>query len=832
MKSDYAVITARSPRVAVLLPDLDGADGARSDADLDRTLEWFGRVWGGAHMICLPSRTGGVSIVFRRLAAAYDPDLVMPWQPTLGSIALADLNAAENLVAGAKACKGANHSGLLAQLDGTAAILACTASVRRHADPATLVSVLSTFNAELSAYAYHLQDEFPPPLTLLTSLGRQPAVDKFLSPLAPATVAAADREMIGRPTADLDLSGLDPWRRRLLKGQFGVVGGDGPGLRPTGELVTVHPVDPSADAHACAMVGLTGTHLTSNAPPWAFGSVLGSTPLERSKTGLQVLSYGRALPRPFLVVAGDSVEDFCLYLCWLRLYGEGAAAWLPDAAVPHDRLDDDGSATDPWEGVFEVVRQMVDDLPGHTYDGGWITSFTIDADRLGFLRTALGARYWHDVVPARFAAMPVVVPDDLPVPAAPPFYVAVGDVFERGLPLVIHDDGTVGSVVRSPVPLLMSDSTKGGTDALIGNWVADVTVARCRLPPRRRSALAAERDASLVDAGLVRVGRSGTAAVGVAKHDLPAGLLVDHALTDLSLRDPDLGTLLGHLLPDGMAWQLSDAGRFYQGFADMAGGLAGLVDMLRDPATYAILNGFLNTGRGAGGVLLADSRRRYLRSVECRALVRARTNGDSATVRGTRAVMDRLIAAGILTRGLILKCSRCRATAFQPLAAVNDRFACPRCSFSQPLTSKSWCDTPPHEPAWFYRLDELVYQALLENVRVPALALAEIGACSENARHLWSIELVRDGERELELDFLCLVEGKLSAGEAKSNGTLSGKDAKREVRKTLTGARYAQADQVVFATTDPEWSQPMHDVVRDLVSTLDRPRALLLTALA
>jgi len=189
-------------------------------------------------------------------------------------------------------------------------------------------------------------------------------------------------------------------------------------------------------------------------------------------------------------------------------------------------------------------------------------------------------------------------------------------------------------------------------------------------------------------------------------------------------------------------------------------------------------------------------------------------------------------AAGILTRGLILKCSRCRATAFQPLAAVNDRFACPRCSFSQPLTSKSWCDTPPHEPAWFYRLDELVYQALLENVRVPALALAEIGACSENARHLWSIELVRDGERELELDFLCLVEGKLSAGEAKSNGTLSGRDAKREVRKTLTGARYAQADQVVFATTDPEWSQPMHDVVRDLVSTLDRPRALLLTALA
>lgn len=160
-----------------------------------------------------------------------------------------------------------------------------------------------------------------------------------------------------------------------------------------------------------------------------------------------------------------------------------------------------------------------------------------------------------------------------------------------------------------------------------------------------------------------------------AQPDLPAGLLVDHALTGLSLRDPDLGTLLDHLLPDGMTWQLSDAGRFYLGFADMAGGLAGLVDMLRDPATSAILDGFLDSTKGAGRVHLSDSRRRYLRSFECRALVRVRTNGDPATVRGTRAVMDRLLAVGILTRGLILKCSRCRFTAFQPLAAVDDRFA-------------------------------------------------------------------------------------------------------------------------------------------------------------
>jgi ribosomal protein L30/L7E len=92
--------------------------------------------------------------------------------------------------------------------------------------------------------------------------------------------------------------------------------------------------------------------------------------------------------------------------------------------------------------------------------------------------------------------------------------------------------------------------------------------------------------------------------------------------------------------------------------------------------------------------------------------------------------------------------------------------------------------------------------------------------------------LVRDGKRQLELDFLCLVQGRLSTGEAKSNSALTGKQAAAEVRKTVTGARLVQADQVVFATTDPQWSQPMLQAVQDLVSTLDRPKALMLTGLA
>ena len=132
MRSDYAVITARSPRAVVLLPDLAGPDGARADSDFDRVLEWFGRVWGGAHMLCVPTRGEVVLPVFRHLAGAYDPDVVLPWQPTLGSLWQADPDAARALVA------RAGRGGSVPAADDDVAIAASTWGVGGRADPEVL----------------------------------------------------------------------------------------------------------------------------------------------------------------------------------------------------------------------------------------------------------------------------------------------------------------------------------------------------------------------------------------------------------------------------------------------------------------------------------------------------------------------------------------------------------------------------------------------------------------------------------------------------------------------------------------------------------------------
>jgi hypothetical protein len=115
---------------------------------------------------------------------------------------------------------------------------------------------------------------------------------------------------------------------------------------------------------------------------------------------------------------------------------------------------------------------------------------------------------------------------------------------------------------------------------------------------------------------------------------------------------------------------------------------------------------------------------------------------------------------------------------------------------------------------------------------VPTLTLDRLGACSPRARHLWSIELWRHGQRWLELDFVCLADGRISTGEAKRNGALKGKQAWSEVRKTVDGARALQADQVVFATTDHDWSQAVHQAVKAHTDELAPPSPLLLSGLS
>ena len=330
---------------------------------------------------------------------------------------------------------------------------------------------------------------------------------------------------------------------------------------------------------------------------------------------------------------------------------------------------------------------------------------------------------------------------------------------------------------------------------------------------------------------VARPGRTGTAFVARTGGDVPAALHVTHGLTAVRVRDTDLGQVLAILAADsGHTVTLSDKGRYYQGTEDLVGGLPALVAMLRDPVVSVMLDAYAadaTTLKGIG-VVLGD-RRRYLRLADVRRTLAAGIRRSSVgSVPAVRATMDRLIRQGVLGRGLVLKCARCRHTGFQPMARLTERFTCDRCLSVQDLDAASWCHTPPHEPSWFYRLDELVRSAVVQGLAGPALALARLGAEAPEARHHWSFEVLAGGTRPvMEIDFASLVDGVLSAGEAKTVGTL---DGAKEVRKTVAGAGVVQADQVVFASTRT-WSQETRNRIAEGTRGLRDTKTVLLEEL-
>jgi hypothetical protein len=117
----------------------------------------------------------------------------------------------------------------------------------------------------------------------------------------------------------------------------------------------------------------------------------------------------------------------------------------------------------------------------------------------------------------------------------------------------------------------------------------------------------------------------------------------------------------------------------------------------------------------------------------------------------------------------------------------------------------------PDEPAWYYQLDELVYQAYGHDGHVPALTLR---ALSRRARrsflHTAQVEVrerAGDEARCMEIDLCCSIDGQLIVGEAKRAGRLDGTAQQQD--RALT--RYRElagrlgASSVVLSTFADAW---------------------------
>jgi hypothetical protein len=195
------------------------------------------------------------------------------------------------------------------------------------------------------------------------------------------------------------------------------------------------------------------------------------------------------------------------------------------------------------------------------------------------------------------------------------------------------------------------------------------------------------------------------------------------------------------------------------------------------------------------------------------------------TTEQVRKLLDPVLRAGVLRRGLVLRCATCEQVQFQTLDRLAQTWTCRRCDAANNLDATAWY-RPASEPTWFYDLHPVARHLLREHGEVPAQLAAFLASEPPQQRrnalhHVEELELVQDGTRLVEIDLVTYDVDKdlLTIAECKSTDRLakSRNQVIAEVEKKCRAAARLDADRLIFATTAPNWHTSTFGHINDAV---------------
>lgn len=516
-------------------------------------------------------------------------------------------------------------------------------------------------------------------------------------------------------------------------------------------------------------------------------------PLPRTMHGCSYLMRPAGIDAACTVVVGDELSDFAFALLLDRMYGPGSGMWLPSRFV-------NGGDSSGLEARVATVQALA--RPARGRRAALITSTTADRNVLERTRTALsetlgssGTSPWDltPVLPADAVKIldPILVP--LPSPAL------LVDPHRISLPQRIPFTNQLAqNEVVPPIPRVAES-----LPAHKVRWHTDAMIDDVAVPPR---VALNHMTADPLGLGHIRAGRDGATWMSATALIGAADIARVHNLERPTLHEPDAYVAIETLLSRaGWAAEPSNVAGFYLGTAKLWGSLDRLAADLRNPIVSGMLNAFIDPA-SSFGIVPGTTNRRVMRLPDIRKAV-----GWALDVPQARELLERLAARGILTRGFALKCARCRNADFYRVDDTGQLFTCTRCSERNSPTGKAWPLATPG-PAWFYRLDELVHQAMTQGLAGPILALDGLRRASRGAGMRWTVAVdVFDAAhtRITDLDFVVIIGNKLAIGEAKTNGSMGATAAECEdqLRKLREIAEAVAADYLILATTTDGWNQ-------------------------
>lgn len=488
---------------------------------------------------------------------------------------------------------------------------------------------------------------------------------------------------------------------------------------------------------------------------------------------------------PVVVVAGNSVQDFCFYYSLSRI--RSRVVWI----LPH--ITDE--ALRGSEGKVEIDERFhfVNDLANlargnaQRHAGLKIVSVSLQEDQLDQVRAGLAkialasTGQW---VTARAADV---------IPSFPIRHYEANDTSVLRS-IVLAEEGVI-PLFETPLPKNFAT-----VDPRKHRWLTEINIDAYRLP--RHYALGeATLGAPYFTSKDVRISADGPTYF-CPSNFIFGGASAESSVPRPTIRIPDTLELFRRLAKaGGLSCDVSDKGFYADNACQKFGGLAPLSEFLRSSPGQVLAAAFLDkdkppAGEHQKGVLING--RRYL---DLDSLSAALGDKNAAVI-----LLDTLSLNEVLYRGFVFQCKYCRRADWFPLGEVTDSFKCKRCHRSQVFTQESW--RHPSQPNLYYQLDELVYLGLEHNMHVPLLTLDYLRRSSV-ASFLYVPELKYSQSEgsTCEADLNCVIDGLLTIGEAKKDDRL-GKNDKEQLEVIsvyLNLGKKLAAHRIVFATASESW---------------------------
>lgn len=751
------VQAARPTRLAILIPEHD--QWANMAYHL---LGVLSSIWGGIDSLIVPydSVKGSIDATFLQLAKRYDPDVWCRYVHTYHALEMDEPASFETEFARLLGATDMNDSEFLSSAREQVRTLPFIEGEVPETVRADLLSstwAVSEFDTEMSVgYIATNVTTFDAMVVEVAKLSELPAAVEVVT-------NAADR----------------PLDRLQVASRFGALSsGFRSALEASGTSITNISVETPAAARRLGW-GVAGT--------FDYRSRL--SPADLSRTGLARFAKTDIRVRSrSVIVVGETFGDFAFARA--LAHEPWPVLWWPHSAdVEPNAVADLMMATrQRRSGDHEVIA----------------VSRSLSADALGDWRDLLLDMGWQGQIELAKCDDERVMSRD-----SSRLWDRQGEVHSAS---AMHIDET-GLVVNGVAMTAPSVSTRDPIDML---WWVDIRRDSHKVP--QRSVLADDIcDGSWPSRPLVRIGRDGPTYFSQRRAFVPAGATLNHVLARPLIRFPDALTIFRRLAKQsGASIAESDKGAFVRHSIELWEDRDALASDLRDPSINSLLCAWLVASKSDGTLGYVLDRRRYLSIQDIRLVLGSVGEAAGEMASGAAdVVVDRYLARGVLRRGLALKCQNCRNMSWYDADDFGQAFQCRRCRLQSPVDSRSRRGVGD-DAVWYYSLSEVVFQALTHNSRVPLLACDQLGRDAQSTLWLPEQEVVFDDGTQCECDIWMTIDGRITLGEAKVNGSLGSTKQSRNAAaaKYRRLAEVFSADAVVFATSNG-WDDESRRAIED-----------------